>query len=97
MDKFDKKMKLILARAKLKLPDSVLSLPGEDAEVDNVEKRRRILRRREKRSRHPAYAALREVMMECWEYKPEDCPLSLRVVQVLEKRWDEMNVLNKSK
>ena len=27
---------------------------------------------------------------------PEDRPLSLRVVQMLEKKWDEMNVHNKS-
>jgi len=34
--------------------------------------------------------ALREVMMKCWEYKPEDRPSSLRVVQMLEDKWNEM-------
>ncbi len=89
-------MKLIFGGAKLKLPDGVLPPPGEDAEVNNAEERRRISHRREEQFRHPAYAALREVTMECWEYKPEDCPLSLRVVQMLKKKWGEMNAHNKS-
>jgi hypothetical protein len=40
---------------------------------------------------HPASVALREVMMKCWEYKPEDRPSSLEIVQMLEEKWDEMN------
>ena len=94
VDDFDEKMKLILGGAKSKLPDSVFPPSGEDAEIYDAEERRRISRRREERSKHPAHAALGEVMMECWEYKPEDRPSSLRVVQMLEKKWDEMNVHN---
>jgi serine/threonine protein kinase len=40
---------------------------------------------------HPASVALREVMMKCWEYNPEDRPSSLEIVQMLEEKWDEMN------
>ena len=47
INEFDKNMKLILGGAKLKLPDGVLLPPGEDAEVDDAEERRRILCRRE--------------------------------------------------
>ena len=47
INEFNKKMKLILGGAKLKLPDGVLSPPGEGAEVDDAEERRRILCRRE--------------------------------------------------
>ena len=89
IDKFDDKMELILGRAKSELPDSgaLPPPPGEDAMmVGNAEERGRILCGREERSRHPAYAALRGVMMKCWEYKPEDRPSSLRVVQMLEEK-----------
>ena len=96
INEFNKKMKLILGGAKSKLPDNVLPPPGKDTEVVDAEERRMISCRREEQSRHPAYAALREVMMECWEYKPEDRPLSLWVVQMLEKKWDETNVHNYS-
>ncbi len=46
INKFDKKMKLILGGAKSKLPDGVLPPLGEDVGVDNTEEKRRILHRR---------------------------------------------------
>ena len=45
---------------------------------------------RRERSRHPALAALREIMMKCWEFKPEDRPSSLQVVQMLEEKWNDV-------
>ncbi len=42
------------------------------------------------RSSHPARAALKEIMMKCWEFKPEDRPSSLQVVQMLEEKWNDV-------
>jgi hypothetical protein len=29
-------------------------------------------------------------MMKCWEFKPEDRPSSLQVVQMLEEKWNDV-------
>jgi hypothetical protein len=39
-----------------------------------------------KRSEHPLYIALQDVMKQCWSFKPEDRPTSLEVVQMLEEK-----------
>lgn len=39
------------------------------------------------RSKHPAFAALRDVMRRCWAFEPKDRPSSLQVVQMLEQKW----------
>ena len=43
-----------------------------------------------KRSKHPAYLALKEIMLKCWAFKPEDRPSSFEVVQMLEKKYDDI-------
>jgi len=37
------------------------------------------------RSHHPAYRALKEVMLKCWAYEPRNRPSSLEVVRLLEQ------------
>jgi len=32
-------------------------------------------------------------MMKCWEFKPDERPSSLEVVQMLEEKWNEMTAL----
>ena len=44
----------------------------------------------EERSKHPAFVALKEIMMKCWAFKPEDRPSSKEVVQMLEKKWSKI-------
>ena len=43
------------------------------------------------RSKHPAFLAVKEVMVKCWALKPEHRPSSLQVVQMLEDKWRRMN------
>lgn len=43
------------------------------------------------RSRHPAFARLREVMIRCWSLEPGDRPLSSWVVQMLEEGRREID------
>ena len=65
---------------------------GESDANENLTKRQQQQQRmRMEHFNHPASVALREVMMKCWEYNPEDRPSSLEIVQMLEEKWDEMN------
>ena len=42
------------------------------------------------RAKHPAFLALKEVMVKCWALKPKDRPSSLEVVQMLEEKQREL-------
>jgi hypothetical protein len=44
-----------------------------------------------KRSNHPLFVALQDVMKKCWSFDPEDRPTSLEVVQMLEARLQKIN------
>ena len=44
----------------------------------------------EERMNHPAFLALKEVMVKCWAFKPEDRPSALEVVRMLEERQEEV-------
>ena len=47
------------------------------------------------RSTHPAVLALKEVMMDCWQYEPGDRPSSLQVVRMLEEKWrNELSMMS---
>ena len=96
VDDYETAVKRILGGETSQLPDDLLLLAegGGDRDGGGIarggkEREEEAARRRE-RSTHPAFVALREVMMKCWEYKPEDRPSSLRVVQMLEDKWNEM-------
>jgi serine/threonine protein kinase len=97
VDDYDTAVERILGGETSRLPDDLLLAEQEEERDDggdiaagNGEEREEEAARRRERSTHPAFVALREVMMKCWEYKPEDRPSSLRVVQMLEDKWNEM-------
>ena len=87
-------MKMILDGITSKLPEELLSLSDEEEEdvmIMNDMKRKFNLSLKA-RSKHPAYVALKDVMLACWEYNPEVRPSSLKVVQMLEEMWDKVNI-----
>ena len=88
-------MKMILDGITSKLPEELLSLSDDEEEEDVMimNDMKRILNLSLKaRSKHPAYVALKDVMLACWEYNPEVRPSSLKVVQMLEEMWDKVNI-----
>eukprot|EP00804_Cyclotella_cryptica_P030664 CCRYP_018627-RA/>CCRYP_018627-RA protein AED:0.28 eAED:0.28 QI:0/-1/0/1/-1/1/1/0/472 len=44
----------------------------------------------EKRANHPAFLALRQIMLQCWAYKPQDRPSSLEVLNMFEAKEYEV-------
>ena len=86
-------MKMILDGITSKLPEELLSLSDDgDEEEKDVVKMNDMMRNvnlsLKSRSKHPAYVALKDIMLACWEYDPEVRPSSLKVVQMLEEMWD---------
>ena len=69
-----------------------LLLKGEKPKLPTIEEYdsdKRIVAWVEERAKHPAYIVLRDVMMKCWTFKPEDRPSSLEVVKMLEEERNE--------
>lgn len=89
-------MKMILDGITSKLPEELLSLSDDDDEEEDVmiinDMMRKINLSLKERSKHPAYVALKDVMLACWEYNPEVRPSSLKVVQMLEEMWGTVKI-----
>lgn len=89
-------MKMILDGITSKLPEELLSLSDDDDEAEDVmiinDMMRKLNLSLMERSKHPAYVALKDVMLACWEYNPDVRPSSLKVVQMLEEMWDTVKI-----
>jgi serine/threonine protein kinase len=90
-------MQMILDGITSKLPEELLSSSDDDDEEEEEmvimnDMMRKLNMSLKSRSKHPAYVALKEVMLACWEYNPEVRPSSLKVVQMLEEMWDKVNI-----
>ncbi|KAL3826351.1 hypothetical protein ACHAXA_003675 [Cyclostephanos tholiformis] len=91
IEDYDLAIKRILGGEKSALPDDILDEERlDEGAITGVEEFEVNASSRRERSRHPALVALREVMMKCWEFKPEDRPSSLQVVQMLEEKWNDI-------
>jgi hypothetical protein len=89
-------MQMILDGITSKLPEELLSSSDDDEEEEEMvimnDMMRKLNMSLKSRSKHPAYVALKEVMLACWEYNPEVRPSSLKVVHMLEEMWDKVNI-----
>ncbi|KAL3807246.1 hypothetical protein ACHAXA_007979 [Cyclostephanos tholiformis] len=91
VEDYDLAIERILGGEKSALPDDILDEEKlDEGAITGVEEFEVNAPSRRERSRHPALVALREVMMKCWEFKPEDRPSSLQVVQMLEEKWNDV-------
>jgi hypothetical protein len=90
--KLPEELPLRKKRVKKQNSESGVYNEGESDDNDNLtQQQQQQQQKRMEQFNHPASVALREVMVKCWEYKPEDRPSSLEIVQMLEEKWDEMN------